>query len=548
LREVRRATSWIPPGLVAAACAVALVDHLNFALTTDGLQDKDWFIHFLNAVRVHGFGIHWGRILAWYDRFGTFIHMAPLTYLVSSAFLVWEIPGPLAAMYAAKAAWIVLLVASLYAGGKRAGGTAWAGLAAAAVGGLSGAVLDQARAVNLEFPTLAAVALALAAGLNSGGFERLGRSLAAGACCGIAALTKPTTLTFVAPFFLAIALAPPDGSDAPLLRRARNLAAAALAALAVAGVFYVPLARRFLAETAIHVAREPGLVARNLRVYGAYLCPGLISPVLALIAAASAAIGLARRDRFLLAIGAAGLAAFGFLLTQRFESITYAYPFQALAALLIARGIGGLRASARAPAALLLAAFLLWPLAAPERIARAPWVERPPRALRLLYPSESERFPLGVVALPRPAALWADLWPLARLFSTRYAGMRYDDIAVAGNCGEWTNALLDALVLSRPDEPWERRSEVVFALRDPTRRGDLPAFFAGFAEKPLWVVAVPRSGRWGPPNSIAPPDDARLMAEIDRLARRRRLDWSSPLHTFGDNDCDVRFYRPGPPR
>ena len=418
----KRPREWadaVVPAAVAVFTALAVWTHLQYAASTNFIAGKDWILHVIGYHAIGRVEPNPARILAWY--LGNplpMVHYPPLGYLGTSVWrrLGMEAPG---CDYAVKAWWIVVLVGSLYGAGRRLAGSTWGGLAAAVIAGLSGSALGQARRLDLEFQQVSAVAATLYFYLRTDRLSRGAASALFGLVAGLAVLVKPHAAFYFAPF-VAIDLLLDRPPGIPWTRRAARLVLAAGIAAAIAAPYYVPLLPRVLYH-GVHDLSGPAVDPGNSAV--AYLTilrrGGVVAPLVAALGLGLSAVGLARGDRFPIAVLGASFAVLG-VFSFRDVQPEYIGSLSVFGALLCARGLRHVGKRAGALVAFLLAACYAAPLLAPApadafqvRHTDNPVVRflypGPVNGLREIAPHESDQDD------------WSTIAVLAKLFSTRYA-------------------------------------------------------------------------------------------------------------------------------
>ena len=556
---------WIAVGIVAVFAELALFDLLSFAVGARVAYGHDAGAHLAATFRVHAMRFDWFKIVDWSAQSpDQDYHHAPLGYLAASLVLATGWLRPLASIYAAKALWLLVLVAALYGAGTRLGRSPWAGLTAVAMGGLNPIVLSAARAVDLDLAAMAAVALGIWGYALTQGFTRRWASAAAGALVGLGLLVKTTPAAFLGPFYAAAFFFPADPAEKGRPGRGRNLFWCGFAAFAVAGLYYLPLADRFLSPGYLGASFGPKDLAAKLAGIGGESLSFLFAPLHVVLLLAALVVGGKRRDPFfapLLVAAAAGLA---FVCAISDFNLTYLYPFRVLYAVALARALGLLAARWRAPLALALAALYLWPVAAPGAAARfnaypSTWLvyrrlTQEPSEYAIWHPgrpeesrqsatrradharrlardarvdeafvaavcavyvkSESRHCP--VLLAPKPydragAAPWGPVEGIEHVLATRYAGVPCREVGVLAP-SKWAGLALTALVAARPDQELAERRDL---LRIPVLTGNDDANQRrALALRPLVVVIRPDPD----------PDAADRAAALRELERDHRVD------------------------
>jgi hypothetical protein len=521
-----RAARWLVAGIVLCLAAVAVFNHLAFALDADRAWGHDALMHVTSALRVHKIGPDWEKLLDWVARSpAQDFHHAPLVPLLAGA--VMDVAGvsPLAAMYAAKALWLLLLVGALYGAGRHLGGSPWAGLAAAILGGLSAAPLRAAREVGLEFPTAAAVALGAWGLAASRDFARRGGSALLGVLVGLGLLVKPTPALFIGPLLVAAYLCRADRFAGRASDRRRNALWALFLAVAVAGTYYLPLAPRILNAGYLRFTFGPRELGRTLATIGDQFALFLVSPLQVALVLITLTAGAFRRDAVLVPLVVAAAAGLAFTLAISDFSVTYLYPYLVIAALVVARGLGYLGPRARAAAALALAAVYAWPLALPTAAERVN-VAYPSPWLFAVYPyADRGDQPLLLTAAPdyRTASVpWAAIETLGTLFADRYAEATYRDVGVLDPLGGET--VRAAFLHGRRAADLPSRSELMTI--PVLGGGDDVGAFRALARRRIVVALIPE------PDDL-PRADSRSAILTELAATHRRdvathIPWDAP--------------------
>ena len=534
-------------GAVAALTLLAVLDLLDFALTTDGYFGKDEGLHMAAAAVIHQCGWNWLKVLAWYRSSnahsvlgGSYLHYPPLTYLVSSVFLAGDFLSLPAAVYASRAAWLVALVASLFWAGRRLGGGTAAGLTAGVLGALNAVALSQARDVSLEFPTMVAVSVCLAAYYATDDVRRRGRVALLGGLNGLALLTKPSAAFFLGPFFLAAFLAPSDRVPAFSRERIRGALLALSAAFLVAGTFYLPLLRSIWHDAGAELANPERWSPALARQYVLLSRRVFIPPLVLALAAGSILFGLGKGDRALIPLVAAGIGAAPFILMAKSPGHTYLFPYQVLNALLVVRGLRRLPARVGAAAGLALSLLYAWPVSA--GLARLELESKPAgvigrgTVLRYVYPGFAGPLLLGP-GRPRDTP-WEPVWLHYRLFVGKYENVHYGDLTIV-NRGEGQHAIIIALALSRPDDAWNTFIDwSQCACTAHPRDEDRQSYYVGS------LTIVQRASWPGAGDDWASPEAVELLK---RLTKGGRVDFRYRASPSGPGLLDEEFYVRAPP-
>ena len=521
-------------GLLLVSVELAVFHHLSFALSHEALSGKDSPLHMTMAINVNYCGASISRILTWYasERMQN-AHYPPLTYALSSAVMSIYRGSPVAGALASRAIWIVVLAGSLFGAGQRIGKSPWAGLAAAAVGGLSPMVLLEARHVDLELPTLAAVALGVYGLTLTDGFRKPGASVLCGILFGVGLLTKPTTAFYLAPLALA-SLALPSQTEIRPRARARNAAFCLGVTLAAASIYYLPSLHRLFKGAGGELVNQTWDLKGNLLVYANAFPNELFPPVIAALVAAATVWLAVRRDRWLIALAVSSLTAFAILMLMQTPSATYLYPLQALGALAIARSLAHLPVRMRNAAAGLLSLTMLAPLALPfpdwDAEREIPVNETALRPLRTIYGVDPGR--LSSTAIERGTVPWEHYSILDGILGDRYHATSYDDVVTVDvrrgqGLFDDADAFRIAMALVEREKPWSQSL--------PHDRMSGPRMSSRFLfllkQSPLVVVARPFDQE-NDPDALDVVNEVVQTHALDFQIRHRTSPWHGYWYQF----------------
>ena len=532
-----RAARFAALGATAIAAALAVVRHLDYAVSTMTTSGRDWSHHLPRAARVLAAGFRPERVLSFYDDArisDATMNWPPLGHVVAAAFMAPGRIDPAAAYYASQAIWIAVLVASLYGAGRRLGGSPLAGLAAAFLGGLTVPVLSVARQLNLEFAATASVALALYGFTLSRSLTSTAGSVALGLFCGIAFLVKPVTFAYLVPFLAAAFVLPPEGGI-DWKRRGANLMLAALVATLVCGALYVPRVGAVLWVQKTQSRDVATSWRENLAVFTRYMAVEMLSPAAWALTLAALAASLARRDRLVAGLLLAAGTTFAYLLTLYYDPTNSAFylPYAILAALVVARAFRLVPRWARAAVTAVACAVVLAPPAEP----RAP--ERPGLLTRALY-SRDSRTSRPLVGLPLPGGGDAGLWSLRPVFAGRYAAYGPEDLGVLVQDYDLSVDVQAAASMARSLDLGQWNAPVsiancLYVVGDPRRERWRLSCALG---RSLIVAAWPVEP--GAPRE-AEPEAMRVVLERVRRAHRLDLVLDPPPDPRGGNPRASRF-------
>lgn len=403
---------------------------------------------------------------------------------------------PLAAIYTAKAFWIILLAGSLFGAGTRFGKSRWAGLLAVVVGGLNSSVLGLARDVNIEFPTMAVFAFGIYAFSLTENFTKKTASIFLGIVCGLSLLTKLTAAFYLAPFLAAAFLLPVKPGVHLTKHRFFNLGLCLLAALLVAAAFYLPLFARMTMEIKMEALDRSEQYANNFRFYIHHLLKGYMPPLILLLAAFSSALLVVRRDRLMLLLAASGIAAFGFLILMQDPAPSYLYCYQVLVAIVIARSWRYLKAYFRIPALIIISLIYLWPLAlnvslVDEKDKRI-FVQDPSLLLRLVYPIFPRMDRLVLTPDTFINLSWDTIWSTHRVLSQRFGQYQPDQIAVA-YIGHGSGNIDVAMAMAYSDGAWNKTLAPIQVVDLEEEKLLAPLKRVQILQRPLLILSLPHS-------------------------------------------------------
>ena len=511
---------FLAAGILSILVLQACLNHLDFSLGARFVSGCDLGMHLTKAFLIDRDLFHWSKILSVSSSpmFEDFQH-GPMTYVFSSVVRRILRVGPLAAIYAAKALWIVVVSVSLYGAGRRLGGGPWAGLAAAGIGAASPVPLAAAREVSAEFPLYAATAVGFYGYALSRGFATRSSSALAGCCFGFGLLVKPTPVAFWLPF-LGIALALPlfEGTSSRK-QRFRNLLACGFTASLIVAPYYLPLARTIFAQNTLVGSFDLESYFGRARWYaGAF--GDLFSPFLIAAGVAALVAAIHARDRYVVSLIAAGISGFAFVCSIRNLTITYLYPFLALHALLVARAIGRTPLAWKKFAALALVALYGWPLFRPFDAAAFPQPSVARFATRVAY----GRIPWTP---PINALRWDPVAQLSEVFAARYSRFTSHEVGIVSPAA-YHDVLIAALSLADPGDTWGQRPYWEgFCV--PVHRD----CFASLGKLPL-IIAVLPSDLKVPPTR----EEEWAIAIVEEFRKNRTVDFELRTSVYLDTGID----------
>jgi hypothetical protein len=165
----------------------------------DRVQDWDNGLHTLLAFGIHD-QLAKGELTTWFTEFNTY---PPLVHVVGALGVFVGGKSPMSVIIASNLIFVPLLAVSCYGVGRLAYGPR-AGLLAGLFGLGTPMFVSMIHDFFIDTPQASMVAVSLWATLASNRFERRGVSILAGALCGLALLTKETSLVFLTGAVLAV--------------------------------------------------------------------------------------------------------------------------------------------------------------------------------------------------------------------------------------------------------------------------------------------------------------------------------------------------------
>lgn len=336
-----RLTQRLPILIIVVFTSLVLAKHVRFSLNETAPLGRDWDFHVALSYVIHGCEFSYGKIIGWYnhDRSHS-VHYPPLFYLLPAVLASTHRFTMFQSLYLSLSVWIVVLVWSVYGAGKSVGGDSWSGLAATLVAGVNPIVMHtEAFDLNLDFATMAAVALAVRFFYRSNCLSKRGPTIILGLCAGIAFLIKPLSMVHLLPFLVAASLFPNASRVARPTVRFENAMLCALVACVAASWFLVPLLPSFFAK----IGQEGHIGWREVWDNTARYVWMLAFTPCSLIFAAGVVPGFAmtrKRDPAILPFLISSVTALLFFSKMRTAALGYFYPFQIWVGLLWARWLG----------------------------------------------------------------------------------------------------------------------------------------------------------------------------------------------------------------